>query len=451
MTIAGLASLLKKRDISAVEVTEAMLERIGALDPHYKSYATVMGDHAMRAARLAEDEIRKGNYKGPLHGVPIAVKDLCFTNGVRTMGGCKVMENHIPDFDATVVYRLASAGGVILGKLNLTEGAMGGYNPSFDVPLNPWDTQRWAGASSSGSGVATALGLCYGSLGSDTGGSIRFPAAACGVVGLKPTWGRVSRYGVLALAESLDHVGPLTRSSIDAAIMLDAISGVDPNDSTTIPMDPSDSLANIEQDIEGIRVGLDKDYVTCGIDPELSHAVLDSVAALENLGADIVEVKMPDVDQYASYWSTLCSVEALAAHRDFYPSRRDDYGLYFREWLDIGAKVSALDYVKGNDKRNECNGLVRLAMRDVDVIVCPSMPGPPNEITMEQMYGGLDLNRDPAFQRFAVPFNYNGYPTLSVPCGLNQDGLPLSIQFVGHPLSEPLLCRIGHAFELSTQ
>jgi amidase len=259
-----------------------------------------MPDHAMRAARLADDEIRRGNYIGPLHGVPIAVKDLCFTNGVRTMGGCKVMENHIPVFDATVVSRLASAGGVILGKLNLTEGAMGGYNPSFDVPLNPWNTQRWAGASSSGSGVATALGLCYGSLGSDTGGSIRFPAAACGVVGLKPTWGRVSRYGVLALAESLDHVGPLTRSSIDAAIMLDAISGVDPNDSTTIPMDPSDILANIEQDIEGIRVGLDRDYVTCGIDPELSQAVLDSVAALENLGADIVEVNMPDVDQYAS-------------------------------------------------------------------------------------------------------------------------------------------------------
>jgi amidase len=361
------------------------------------------------------------------------------------------MENHIPVFDATVVSRLASAGSVLLGKLNLTEGAMGGYNPFFDVPLNPWDTQRWAGASSSGSGVATALGLCYGSLGSDTGGSIRFPAAACGVVGLKPTWGRVSRYGVLALAESLDHVGPLTRSSIDAAIMLDAISGVDPNDSTTIPMDPSDIFANIEQDIEGVRVGLDRDYVTFGIDPEISQAVLDSVAALENLGADIVQVNMPDVDQYASYWSTLCSVEALAAHRDFYPSRRDDYGLYFREWLDTGAKVSALDYVKANDKRNECNGLVRLAMRDVDVLVCPSMPGPPYEITMEQMYGGLDPDRDPAFQRFAVPFNYNGYPTLSVPCGLNQAGLPLSLQFVGHPLSEPLLCRIGHAFELSAQ
>ena len=456
MTISELGRLLKSRKISAVEVTETMLGRIDALDHSYKGYATVMPDHAMRAARIADDEIRRGNYIGPLHGVPIAVKDLCFTNGVRTMGGCKVMENHIPAFDATVVSRLASAGSVLLGKLNLTEGAMGGYNPFFYVPLNPWNTQRWAGASSSGSGVATALGLCYGSLGSDTGGSIRFPAAACGVVGLKPTWGRVSRYGVLALAESLDHVGPLTRSSIDAAIMLDAISGVDPNDSTTIPMDPSDILATIEQDsdeysIEGIRVGLDRDYVTCGIDPELSQAVLDSVAALENLGADIVEVNMPDVDQYASYWSTLCSVEALAAHRDFYPSRRDDYGLYFREWLDTGAKVSALDYVKANNKRNECNGLVRLAMRDVDVLVCPSMPGPPYEITMEQMYGGLDPDRDPAFQRFAVPFNYNGYPTLSVPCGLNQAGLPLSLQFVGHPLSEPLLCRIGHAFELLIQ
>ena len=229
-TITELAGLLRMQEISPVEVTEAILRRIEELDPRFKNYATVMADHAMKAAKRAEDEITKGNYKGPLHGIPIAVKDLCFTAGVKTMGGSKVMADHVPNFDATVVARLEAAGSVLLGKLNLTEGAMGGYNPEFDVPLNPWNVDRWAGSSSSGSGVSTALGLCYGSLGSDTGGSIRFPAAACGTVGLKPTRGRVSRYGVLALAESLDHVGPLTRSSADAGIMLMAMAGLDPKD-----------------------------------------------------------------------------------------------------------------------------------------------------------------------------------------------------------------------------
>jgi amidase len=450
-TITEVADLLQKREVSPVEVTEAILNRIDTLDSRYKSYATVMTDHAMQAAERAEEEIRKGDYKGPLHGIPIAVKDLCFTNGVRTMGGAKVTENFVPTFDSTVVVRLAEAGSVLLGKLNLTEGAMGGYNPSFDVPLNPWNIERWAGASSSGSGVSTALGLCYGSLGSDTGGSIRYPAASCGTVGLKPTWGRVSRYGVLALAESLDHVGPLTRSSADAAIMVMAMAGLDPNDPTTLPASVPDMLADIKKGVKGIRIGLDETYISDGVDPELSRAVLDGVRILENLGADIVEVKMPNVEQYTAFWRTLCTVEALDAHREFYPSRRGEYGPYFQEWLDIGATVSGLDYVEANNKRNECNGLIRLAMQDIDVLACPSTIGPAYPITMEQMYGPIDKNRDPSSQRFTVPYDYNGYPTLSVPCGLSSDGMPLSLQFVGHPLSETLLCRVGHTYEQATE
>ena len=228
-SITELSGLIQSKAVSPVEVTREIVQRIGELDSRYKSYATLMADHAMAAAGRAEAEIAAGRYRGPLHGVPIAVKDLCFTTGVRTMGGCKVLADNVPDFDSTVVVRLESAGAVLLGKLNLTEGAMGGYNPDFDIPLNPWNVERWAGASSSGSGVATALGLCYGSLGSDTGGSIRFPASACGIVGLKPTWGRVSRYGVLDLAQSLDHVGPMTRASADAGIILQAMAGRDDN------------------------------------------------------------------------------------------------------------------------------------------------------------------------------------------------------------------------------
>jgi len=448
--ITELAGLIRSKRISPVEVTAEILQRIGQLDGRFKSYATVMTEHAELAAKKAEREIADGHYRSLLHGVPVAVKDLCFTNGVRTMGGCKVLANHIPSFDSTVVARLEAAGAVLLGKLNLTEGAMGGYNPDFNIPVNPWNPERWAGASSSGSGVATALGLCFASLGSDTGGSIRFPAAACGVVGLKPTWGRVSRYGVLALAESLDHVGPLTRSSADAGIVLQAIAGQDDNDPTSLPDAVPDILAQIDDGVKGIRIGLDEGYVGDGVDPQLSQAVLDGVKVLEALGAQIVNVKMPDVDKYLPGWPVLCTAEALAAHREFYPSRRDDYGPYFSGWLDMGAKLTGADYAEANVLRNECNGLVRLVFQDIDVLACPSTIAPPHPVTLESLYGPRDENRGMAFQRFTVPYDFNGAPTLSLPCGLSSDGLPLSLQFVGKHLAEPLLCRIGNTYEQAT-
>ncbi len=233
-SLTDVAALVARRQISSVELTQRILNRIETLDRTLKSYATVMTDQALAAAAHADREITAGRYRGPLHGIPIAVKDLCFTRGIPTMGGTTVFADHIPDFDATVVTRLEAAGAVLLGKLNLTEGAMGRYHPAFDIPLNPWNPDVSAGSSSSGSGVATAAGLAYGTLGSDTGGSVRFPSAACGIVGLKPTWGRVSRYGVLPLAESLDHVGPMTRSTADAAILLQAIAGHDPHDPTSL-------------------------------------------------------------------------------------------------------------------------------------------------------------------------------------------------------------------------
>ena len=450
LTVTELAALIKSRQLSPVEVTETMLRRIDNLDGKYRSYATVMTDHAEAAAKAAEAEIATGQYRGPLHGVPFAVKDLCFTEGVRTMGGSKVYIDHIPSFDATVVAKLNAAGAVPLGKLNLTEGAMGGYNPALELPLNPWNIAHWAGSSSSGSGVATAAGLCFGSLGSDTGGSIRFPAAACGTVGLKPTWGRVSRYGVLALAESLDHVGPLTRRSADAAIALQAIAGKDSNDPTSLPAPVPDMLHGIDGGVKGVRIGLDEKYATDGVDPELAAAVVEGVAVMKELGAEIVPVQMPDVDSYLSAWPILCSAEAVAAHRENYPSRRDDYGPWFRGWLDMGAGVSGADYAEANNRRAELNGLIREVFSDIDALACPSTMGPARPITREEMYGPLSGDRGTSFQRYTVPYDYNGAPTISLPCGLSGDGLPLSLQFVGKALSEPLLCRIGHAYEQAT-
>ncbi len=450
-TIAEIAELIRSRELSPVDVTGAALDRIAALDGELKSYATLTADRAMSAARDAESEIAAGGWRGPLHGVPIAVKDLCFTRGVRTMGGAKVYADHVPSFDSTVVERLAAAGAVLLGKLNLTEGAMGGYNPEFDIPLNPWNRGRWAGSSSSGSGVAAAAGLCYGSLGSDTGGSIRFPAAACGIVGLKPTWGRVSRHGVLALAESLDHVGPMTRSTADAAIMLQAIAGYDPRDPTSLSAPVPDYLAEMDAGIAGVRIGVDERHITDGVNPELASAVLESAETLRALGAEIVEMRMPDVDKYLPAWPVLCSSEAVAAHRENYPERRDDYGPWFRGWLDLGAQKSGADYAEANNMRAECNGLVREAFRGIDAMICPSTIGPAYPVTPEALYGEMDRRRGTSFQRYTVPYDFNGAPTLSVPCGLDGDGLPLSLQFAGKPLSEPLLIRLGAAYESATE
>ena len=448
-TIHEIAEEIATKQLSPVDVTAAILQRIDQLDGQLKSYATVTADQAMAAAQAAEQEINAGMYRGPLHGIPIAVKDLCFTKGVRTMGGVEVLAGHVPAYDSTVITKLAAAGAVLLGKLNLTEGAMGGYNRNFDIPKNPWNPDRWTGSSSSGSGVATAAGLCLGSLGSDTGGSIRFPSAGCGVVGIKPTWGRVSRYGVLALAESMDHVGPMTRSVADAGIILEAIAGFDPNDPTSLPNPVPNMLEGIGQDLQGVRIGFDEHYATHDIDTELADAVRAGVKVLANQGAEIVEVELPDVDEYVSAWPTLCTTEAVVAHAATYPFRRDAYGPWFQGWLDMGAKVSGAEYAKANNLRAACTGHLRRVFSEIDVLVCPSMSAPPHVVTEEVLYGAYEP-RDPKFQRFTVPFNYNGAPTLSVPCGMNSEGLPLSIQFVGKHLTEPLLCRVGHTYESET-
>ncbi len=448
--ITEIGALLASKQLSPVEMTTAMLQRIEQFDSSLKSYATVMADYAMEAARKAEEEINAGKYRGQLHGIPIAVKDLCFTKGVRTMGGAKVLENHVPEFNSTVIEKLEAAGAVLLGKLNLTEGAMGGYNPDFNIPINPWNPDRWTGSSSSGSGVATAAGLCSGSIGSDTGGSIRFPSAACGVVGIKPTWGRVSRFGVLPLAESMDHVGPMTRSVADAGIMLETIAGYDPNDPTSLPNPIPNMLQLIGKDINNIRIGFDERYVTKDVDSELGEAVCNGVSVLEELGAEIVEVQLPDFDEYVLNWPLICSVEAVAAHSSTYPSQRDAYGPWFKGWLDMGAQVSGVGYAEANKLRAACTGHLRKVFQKFDVLVCPSMCAPPHIVTSEMLYGPKE-DRPAKFQRFTVPYNFNGAPTLSLPCGMNSDGLPLSIQFVGKHLDEPLLCQVGHAFENATE
>src|SRR5262249_25242044 len=346
-SLRDVARRIQSKEISPVELTTRMLDRIAAVDGKLKSYATVMREQALEAAKRAEEEIQRGRYRGPLHGVPIAVKDLCYTKGVRTMAGTSIYAGFLPDHDATVVTKLSQAGAVLLGKLNLTEGAMGGYNPARDIPVNPWGEDLWPGASSSGSGVATAAGLCYGSIGTDTGGSIRFPSAANGIVGLKPTWGRVSRHGVFALGESLDHIGPMTRSVADAALVLSVIAGRDESDDTSLAAPLDDYAAAIDAGAKGIRVGVDEQYIARA-SSEVASAVIGAIAEFERIGARIIKVKLPDIEPCMRAWFPICAAEAAAAHAATYPSKAADYGPGVRSFLEAGASIRGQDYANAH-------------------------------------------------------------------------------------------------------
>jgi amidase len=447
------AELVAALELRSTDLTRHMLDRIAAVDTRLQSYVTVMADRAMASAERSDAEIRDGRYRGPLHGVPIAVKDLCNTRGVRTMAGTKVLADFIPDFDATVVARLEAAGAIVLGKLVLCEGAYGPYFPGFQVPVNPWDATRWSGVSSSGCGVATAAGLCFASVGTDTGGSIRYPSAANGCVGLKPTYGRVSRHGVFALAASMDHVGPMTRSVEDAAILFEAMAGPDPRDPSSLPDPVPPVRAELGRGVAGLRVGFDRRYATDDVDPDVAQAMDDVLAELKRLGATVVTVEMPDVSKVGSAWIDLCSVEALAANEKTFPSRAGEYGPGFRAALEYGRRLTPAALAAAAAVRSEVAASLERMLDTVDCLVCPSMANtarvkeadPYDEETAESW--SLQVRNDVHTQ----PFNFSGSPTLSVPCGFSADGLPMSVQFVGPKLSESVLCRIGHAYERATQ
>jgi len=431
-----------------------MLSRIDSLDTNLLSYASVMTEQAMADASQAEQQILSGAYKGPLHGVPIAVKDLCYTAGTRTMGGLKVRRDFVPNFDATVVTRLREAGAVVLGKLNLTEGALSGYHRDFPIPVNPWGENLWAGVSSSGSGVATAAGLCFASLGTDTGGSIRYPAMANGVVGLKPTYGRVSRHGVLELAASLDHVGPMTRTVKDAAIVFEAIAGFDGNDPSTLKDPIPRIVESLTEDLRGMRVGVDEYYLSNGTNSALLDSIDIVIEVLRHLGAEIVAVTMPKSDpmDLRNAWLPICAYEASRAHSASYPSRADEYGGYFGDALSLGAAMSEQDYAKSNELRREISEAYVSALDAVDAVICPS-GGTVFPVEKDVQYGNMESLR-PVIQhfqgQFTIPADLAGTPTITVPCGFSDEGRPLAVQFLGSRLAELRLCRIAHAYEMAT-
>jgi amidase len=439
----------------------AQLTRIQVIDPRLHAYTTVLADTALAQARKMDQDLAAGRNHGPLHGVPVAVKDLFLTRGVPAKAGTRVLANVVPDRNATVIDRLEDAGAVLLGKLNMTEGALAGYHRDFSVPRNPWGENRWPGFSSSGAGVATAAGLCYASLGTDTGGSIRYPSAANGVVGMKPTWGRVSRFGVLPLAPPLDHVGPLTRRVLDAAIVLQVIAGDDKNDPTSLPDPVPDYVKESGKGIKNVRIGFDDVYATQGVPTHVADSLRKAIGDLEKLGARIIPVKMPTMEpaDLANLWNTLCAAEAFAAHESSFRTRPDDYGVFIKQFLQTGSAITGSEYAKARSAQTEFNGKVRQALRAIDVLACPTASAEAPIYDPESAYGGRDatsyvgipLSYMRAGLRFIFPYDFNGYPTLSLPCGRSEDGLPLSLQLVGHPLSEAMLFRLGRAYEDVTE
>lgn len=443
------ARLLHARRLSPVELTEAMLRRIDELDRRLLSYATVTAELAIEQARQAEARIARRQILGPLHGVPIALKDLCFTNGVPTAAGMPIHRDYRPAYDGTVVRRLREAGAVLLGKLQLTEGAFADHHPDVRPPVNPWHPDHWSGASSSGSGVATAAGLCFGSIGSDTGGSIRFPSAANGVTGLKPTWGRVSRHGAFELAASLDHLGPMCRSAVDAGAMLGAIAGADPDDPTALLAAVPDYLAGLDTDLRGVRLGFDDRYACDGSDAAMQKAVRDALDVLRVLGAQVRPVRFPDTVAVLADWGPNCAVETAVAHEATYPSRKAQYGPGLAGFIEVGRGLSAMDYQKILLRRRDFSGRVAAMFGDIDLLLIPAQPfASPTVARMATL--GADPAELSALIRFTAPFDMSGSPTITLPAGFTDRATPVAVQLVARHLDEALLVRAGRAFQRQT-
>ncbi|CAD5106158.1 amidase [Zestomonas carbonaria] len=440
-----LSRLIRTGRLSPVEVTEAQLARIDQLDGRLHSYARITPELALEQARQAERELARGECRSPLHGIPLAVKDLFHTAGVPTAAGMPIHRDFIPREDATVVARLREAGSVLLGKLQMTEGAFAIHHPDIVAPVNPWGADHWAGASSSGCGVATAAGLCYASLGSDTGGSIRFPCAANGLTGLKPTWGRVSRHGTFELAASLDHVGPITRSARDALFLLSTIAGHDPRDPTSLPSVCLE-VPGIDDSFRGLRVGIDEAWLSDGVDPVIQEALQLVMAIIRDGGGSLLRVRMPDTRAVSGNWERHCGVQTAVAHAETYPRRAAEYGPALSRLIDGGREMSGMDYQRILLDAQRFSGELDCVLNEVDLLLAPVQPyAAPTHAQLANLAQDPEANR--RLIQFTAPFNVSGHPCLSLPCGFTGDGLPLGCQFIAGKGAEALLCRAGMALQ----
>ena len=455
LTASQLSRLIETKEVSPVEATEAYLDRIEAVDPKLNSYITVTGEQALEAARKAEHEIATSQHRGPLHGVPMAVKDQFNTAGIRTTGGSSILKDNIPDEDATVITNLKKAGAVMLGKLNMSEFAMAEiYNHPYGTPRNPWDLERNPGTSSSGSGAATAASLCATSLGEDTGGSIRGPANFSGLVGLRPSHGRVSRHGVLGGSWSMDTVGPISRSVEDAAITIQAIAGYDPKDRYSWNVPVPDYRQALTGDIQGIKLGVVQERMDSpNLDPEIRDTVAKAISALGELGASSQDVSIPLAPKAGALTMSILSVEWSNLHRPLFEPNIDELDHNNKIRFLTGSVIPAQFYYKAQKIRAVLRQQILDALEQVDVLVLPT--GPVTAPPVESVPGVQ--NKEHALMglagriSFTGPFNLAGTPALSVPCGFSSSGMPMGLQIVGRPFAEETVLRVAHAYEQTTE
>lgn len=450
LSIAEAGERLRRRTLSPVELTRAYLDRIRAEDAAARCYITVIEEHALAAAAAAEREIGSGEYRGPLHGIPIALKDLVMTRGIRTTCGSRILKDWVPDADATVAARLAEAGAILLGKLNMHEFAYGptGVNPHYGTAANPWGRDRMPGGSSSGSGAAVAAGLCAGALGTDTGGSIRIPASLCGIVGLKPTYGRVSRAGVVPLAWSLDHIGPMTRTVTDAALLLQALAGHDPADPSTAAVAVPDYRRASDADPRDLRIGVVREAVFERLHPEVRAAVEAAARMLERLGVRVKDIRLPRIHHAGPATFAIITAESMAYHEPYLRTRASEYGADVRARLLTGQFVLATQYLKAQRARQVLRAEVDAVLASVDALLLPTTPIPAPRIDeREATVDGVREDVRAWLTRCTRPINLTGHPALSLPCGLTSEGLPVGLQLVGRHFDEATLLRLGRAYE----
>lgn len=455
LSAATQAKLIRQRAVSPLELVQAYLERIERYDSVLRAYITVCADAALAAARDAEREIAAGHDRGPLHGIPFGVKDQLCSRGIRTTVGSKIMASHVPEVDATVMARLATAGAILIGKENLHEFGKGGTNVfPYGQPRNPWDPERNPGSSSSGSGIAPAAGFCSGSLGEDTGGSVRGPAAACGVVGLRPTFGRVSRHGGIMYGWTADTIGPITRTVGDNALFLHAIAGFDENDPLTSRRPVPDYAAQLESGVKGLRLGVVAEMAWPeGVHPEVRSAFAQALAVLKDLGAELSEVSLPWAKHAIPLNMMTSDADVASMYLPLLKSRWNDFDVGTRTRMATAALVPAAIYSRAMRARAVVRGQILAALEKHDALLCPTSLKPPALIddARESVESQADVAQRLILRRISThPFGTANVPTLALPMGFTGDNLPLSLQIAGRPFAEETVYRIGHAFERAT-
>jgi len=450
LSAGDLSRLIQSKEVSPVEATEAYLDRIASLDHRFNSYLTVMREQALADAQQAEEDIASGQHKGPMHGVPVAVKDQFWSKGVRSTGGSRILADFVPDEDATVIANLRKAGAVVLGKTNMTEFAITGFSHRYATPRNPWNTDSYTGGSSSGSGAATAAYLCATSLGEDTGGSIRFPATWCGLVGLRPSWGLVSRYGVMRGVWSMDTVGPISRTVEDAAITLGAIAGHDPKDrySSTVPV--PDYRQALGGDLNGLTIGVITQFMESDlVEPRVRQTVSDSFATLGELGATVEEVSVPLSMDAGVASAVLLAVEPALAQKDWIKDQLQEYGHDVRILLLTGSLLPAQAYYKAQKLRTMLRQQVLDSLEKYDVLVLPTSGKGAQPLEQDPPITSKETASRLAFL-FTRIFNLASCPAMSVPCGFDDRGMPVGLQIGARPGAEETIFKVAHAYEQAT-